>query len=74
LESGRAPVAPQETHTDADAILTAHRGAATALVSLPNHYMHSPNEMVALEDLDRTARLLAVFARKVESGMDFVPR
>jgi endoglucanase len=66
--------APRETHTDADAIFTAHRGVATALVSVPNRYMHSPNEMVALEDLDRTARLLAAFARKVESGMDFVPR
>jgi len=34
-------------------------------VSVPNRYMHSPNEMVALEDLDRAADLLAAFARRL---------
>jgi len=36
--------------------------------------MHSPNEMVALEDLDRTARLLAAFTRKLSPDTSFVPR
>jgi endoglucanase len=36
--------------------------------------MHSPNEMVALDDLERAARLLAAFARGVTSETDFVPR
>jgi endoglucanase len=66
--------ASRDTHTDAEAIFNAHRGVATALVSVPNRYMHSPNEMVALEDLDRTARLLAAFARKLSPETSFVPR
>jgi endoglucanase len=66
--------APKYTGTDADAIYTAHRGIATGLVSVPNRYMHSPNEMVALDDLDRAARLLAAFARSVSAETDFVPR
>lgn len=66
--------ASRDTHTDAEAIFNAHRGVATALVSVPNRYMHSPNEMIALEDLDRTARLLAVFARRLTPATDFVPR
>ncbi|HWN17407.1 MAG TPA: M42 family metallopeptidase [Gemmatimonadales bacterium] len=66
--------ASRDTHTDAEAIFNAHRGVATALVSIPNRYMHSPNEMVALEDLDRTARLLAAFARNLRSDTSFVPR
>ena len=66
--------APRSTSTDADNIFTALEGVATALVSVPLRYMHSPNEMVALEDLDRTARLLAGFARRVTSQTDFVPR
>ena len=66
--------ASRDTHTDAEAIFNAHRGVATALVSVPNRYMHSPNEMVALEDLDRTARLLAAFALKLNSETNFVPR
>ena len=57
--------ASRDTHTDAEAIFNAHRGVATGLVSVPNRYMHSPNEMVALEDLDRTARLLAAFVRRL---------
>jgi endoglucanase len=66
--------APKYTGTDADAIYTAQRGIATGLVSVPNRYMHSPNEMVALDDLDRAARLLAAFARSVSAETDFVPR
>ncbi len=66
--------APRDTGTDADAIYNALRGIPTGLVSVPNRYMHSPNEMVALEDLDRAARLCAVFARRLRPDTDFVPR
>ncbi len=66
--------AGRDTRTDAESIFNAGTGIATALVSVPNRYMHSPNEMVALEDLERTARLLAAFTRKVEDGTDFVVR
>jgi putative aminopeptidase FrvX len=66
--------AGRDTRTDAEGIFNAGRGIATALVSVPNRYMHSPNEMVALEDLERTARLLAAFARRLPDGEDFVPR
>jgi putative aminopeptidase FrvX len=66
--------APRETSTDADAIFNAHRGIATALVSVTCRYMHSPNELVALADLERTAELLASFARRVTAQTDFVPR
>ena len=65
--------ASRDTHTDAEAIFNAHRGVATALVSVPNRYMHSPNEMIAIEDLDRTARLLAAFVRRLTPDTDFVP-
>lgn len=66
--------APKFTATDADAIFTTSRGVATGLVSVPNRYMHSPNEMVALDDLDRAAQLLAAFARRVTNGSDFTAR
>ena len=66
--------APRVTGTDADAIFTAHRGIATGLISVPLRYMHSPNEMVALSDVEQAARLLAVFARKITTSTDFVAR
>jgi len=66
--------APKDTGTDADAIHTANQGIPTGLVSVPNRYMHSPSEMVTLEDLERAARLLAAFARRVTPKTDFIPR
>jgi len=65
--------APHDTATDADAIYNALRGIPTGLVSVPNRYMHSPNEMVALDDLERAARLLAAFARRLDPKVSFIP-
>ena len=66
--------AGRDTSTDADAIHIARDGVATALVSVPNRYMHSPNEMVSLEDLDRTAELIAEACRRVTGETDFTAR
>lgn len=65
--------APHDTGTDADAIYNALKGIPTGLVSVPNRYMHSPNEMVALVDLERAARLLAAFSRTLTRDTSFVP-
>jgi putative aminopeptidase FrvX len=64
----------RDTSTNADAIHIAQEGVATALVSIPNRYMHSPNEMVSLEDVDYTAELIAEVCRKVDTKTDFTAR
>jgi putative aminopeptidase FrvX len=64
----------RDTSTNADAIHIAQEGVATALVSIPNRYMHSPNEMVALSDLDHTATLVAETCRGVDPRTDFTAR
>ncbi len=66
--------AGRDTSTDADAIHIAREGIATALVSIPNRYMHSPNEMVSLDDLDRAATLIAEVCRNVSAETDFTAR
>jgi putative aminopeptidase FrvX len=66
--------AGRDTSTDADAIHVAREGVATGLVSVPNRYMHSPNEMVALSDLDAAAELLAETCRAVTAETDFTAR
>jgi endoglucanase len=66
--------APRDTGTDADSIFTAQRGIPTGLVSVANRYMHSPCEMVDVQDLELAARLLAAFARRVSQKTDFTPR
>ena len=66
--------AGRDTSTDADAIHIAREGIATGLVSVPNRYMHSPNELVSIDDLDRTASLLAEVCRVVSADTDFTAR
>src|SRR5690348_17214409 len=66
--------AGRDTATNADAIHIAREGVATALVSIPNRYMHSPNEMVSLDDVDKTATLLADVCRAVSAKTDFTAR
>lgn len=65
--SGRA------TGTDANTIQINRGGVATALVSIPNRYMHSPVEMISLADIDRAADLLAEFAATVKHDDNFTP-
>jgi endoglucanase len=65
---------PSTTGTDADAIHLSRGGVATAVISVPNRYMHSPNEMVQLDDVENTARLIAAFVRSLSPEIDFVPR
>jgi endoglucanase len=66
--------AGRETSTDADFIHLAREGIATALVSIPNRYMHSPSELVSLEDLDRAATLIAEACRSVTPETNFADR
>ena len=65
--SGRA------TPTDANTMQVSRGGVATGLVSIPNRYMHSPVEMISLDDIDQSADLLAHFAASIHSGDDFRP-
>lgn len=46
-------------------IQVAREGIATQVLSVPLRYMHTPMEVVDLEDLERTARLLAAFLRNL---------
>lgn len=65
---------PKATRTDADGIHLSRHGVPTGLVSVPNRYMHSPNEVVSIEDLFNTARLIAAFVRRLGPDTDFTPR
>ena len=57
--------------TDTDAIFWTRGGIASALISLPNRYMHSPVELVSLKDLEQIPQLLAAFAQSVKKGEQF---
>jgi len=59
------------TYTDADAVYLSRRGIPTGLVSVPLRYMHSPIELVDLEDLEHAVRLLVAFALRLDSATSF---
>jgi endoglucanase len=60
------------TGTDADAVHLSRGGIPTGLVSIPIRYMHSPVELVQLEDVQACARLLAAAALRLDAETRFV--
>jgi putative aminopeptidase FrvX len=59
------------TGTDADAFHISRGGIPTGVVSVPLRYMHSPVEMVQIDDVNNAARLIAAFARRLGPDIDF---
>ncbi|HEX7610934.1 MAG TPA: M20/M25/M40 family metallo-hydrolase [Solirubrobacteraceae bacterium] len=55
------------TGTDADAVHISRGGVPTALISIPICYMHSPVELVQLEDVHACARLIAALAQRLDA-------
>jgi endoglucanase len=52
----------RSTGTDADAFHLSRSGIPTGLVSIALRYMHSPVEVVQLDDIDACVRLITAFA------------
>jgi endoglucanase len=59
------------TGTDADAVHVSRGGVPTGLVSVPIRYMHSPVELVQLEDVHNCARLIAAAALRLQRETSF---
>ncbi len=76
-ETNRIPVqlrgVARATGTDANAMQISREGVATGLIGIPNRYMHTPVEMVHLEDLEHAAQLLAEFCVGVAADHDWTP-
>jgi endoglucanase len=57
--------------TDTDVIFWTRGGIPSALISLPNRYMHSPVEIVNLKDLQQIPQLMAGFCQTIKKGEEF---
>ena len=57
--------------TDADALALVRSGVPTAVVSIPNRYMHSPSEMVDERDVKACTDIIAAGVRALEAQPDF---
>ncbi|MBS3765023.1 M42 family metallopeptidase [Candidatus Bipolaricaulota bacterium] len=64
--------APGGTGTDANAIQLTRGGVATGLVSIPNRYMHSPCEVVSMNDLGNIIKLISSTVEQIK-GENFEP-
>jgi endoglucanase len=58
--------APGRSGTDAWAIQVSREGIPTGSISIPVRYMHQPVETVSVKDVERSARLMALFVTALE--------
>jgi len=62
----------RSTGTDLDAMHLSRGGIPCGGIGLPLRYMHSPVEMVQLDDIANAARLVAAVARRLSAETTFV--
>lgn len=62
---------PHPTGTDARSIQISRGGVATGLISIPLRYMHTPSEVVDLQDIENGVRLLVAFAQSLTKEESF---
>jgi endoglucanase len=60
------------TSTDADEIHFTRAGIPTGLISIPTRYLHSPNEICALDDIESIIRLIVAFAKRLAHDQSFI--
>jgi len=63
---------PRPTGTDARAIQVARGGIPTGILGIPLRYMHTPSEVIDLNDLENVVLLLVAFARSLKKGEKFL--
>jgi endoglucanase len=64
---------PRGTGTDANPIQISRAGKVTGLVSVPLRYMHTPNEVLMLDDLDYIVSMLTRFILDLTDLPDWIP-
>jgi endoglucanase len=62
------------TGTDANPIQLSRGGKVAGLISIPLRYMHTPTEVLKLEDLDSAVKILTRFVLDLDDTVDFTPR
>lgn len=70
LKTQMQPI-PRGSGTDANAIQMTRAGVPAGLISIPNRYMHSPVEMIALKDAEDAVKLIAQFILALKPNEKF---
>lgn len=64
---------PRATGTDANAMQLSRSGVATAIIGIPNRYMHTPVELVSLKDVEEASKLIAEWVCSLPADASFIP-
>lgn len=64
---------PGATGTDANVMQLSRSGVATALIGIPNRYMHTQVEVVGTSDLEAAAKLVAETVARINRRTSFIP-
>jgi endoglucanase len=64
---------PRGTGTDANAMQLSRGGVATAVIGIPNRYMHTPVELVSLKDAEAASKLIAEWVCGLKAKPSFIP-
>jgi len=64
---------PRGTGTDANVMQISRAGKVVGLISVPLRYMHTPTEVLALEDLENTVALVTQFILDLDDKIDWIP-
>ena len=64
---------PAATGTDANVMQLTRSGVATALVGIPNRYMHTPVEVISLDDIENAVKLISALLGRLTGDIDFRP-
>jgi endoglucanase len=62
----------RQTNTDADEFHLAREGIPTGLLSVPTRYVHSPNEMCDLADVEAVIALIVALAARITKETSFL--
>ncbi len=63
---------PRGSGTDANAMQLSANHCATALISVPNRYMHSPVEIVNIKDVENCSKLIAELILSLKGNENFI--
>lgn len=56
---------PGSSGTDVHAVQVSRGGCASGLISIPCRYMHTPTEVVSINDMYETVKVISMFCQKV---------
>lgn len=62
---------PRYSGTDADTVTFTRAGVPSAVVSIPERYMHSPSEMVDLGDVQACVNIIAAWVARLPETAEF---